>query len=189
MSTVNNIQEKANYTDSTNTIGLTDTISLKFNDFDVDGNKAVVTIGVKPKGKRKFNEQVLTVHLTSEVKNYLTALKPVNPEHQMKQQLATGFEVFCYKNRISKSLGDITFVCENNSKDYAANPFRVFVNKDGKASLYMVGSPNLNVKQIVNPLTGAVERTIFYRKKNHEGNYFFLAPKYYRRYVVRPQKQ
>lgn len=184
MTTTN--QVKDNYTDNNNLISLKATVRLQFLNVDVDGNTATVRVQWKDKGKRKFNEMVYMAHLTDDVKKYLTEVRPVKPEHNMEQQMATGFQIFKHKNNITDNLSDIVFECANDAKEYALNPFRLFVNNNATASLYMVGSPNLSVRRILNPITNEVVRTIFYKKRNSEGKYFFLAPRYYRRFVVRP---
>lgn len=180
---------KNNYTDTTNVIGLNADTQFRFIGIDVDDNKAVVEMSWKESNQRKYRTETFIAHMTTDVKRYLTEVRPVKEEHGMSAEMATGFQVFKHKNNISKNLDEIVFSCKNNSENYADNPFRLFVNKEGKASLYMVGSPNLSVKQIIDPITNNVVRTIFYKKRNHEGNYFFLAPKFYRRFVVRPKKK
>lgn len=166
--------------------------------------KAIITLGTKEKGKRKFTEVEVEASITSELYDYLTVLKDdkvkVAADNEKGFEFiktgtrSTSFQKFLAKKGIPFAhgvLSTIVFESDNTSPDYLANPFRLVMFND-RAVLTLVNIPSKSRKEIVDISTGEVKT--YYNQKY--GSFAdgtrvraFIRPEKYRRLVVQSTKE
>lgn len=128
-----------------------------------------LTLGTKTKKQRNYHEEVVTGKISKELHDWL--MKRFDERVQVKAdneqgyqwiktgKKLTGFQAFLSKNNLEYKpglLNKLVFESDNNSEEYAQNPFKIIQYLDGHATLTLV---NVGVKKVVteeNPITGEV---------------------------------
>lgn len=170
--------------------------------------KATLTLGTKAKGKRKFNENIVEVSITSELYNWfckltdnkvkvaanVTEQNPDGFQFIKTGSKSTGFQKFLQK--IGKEftpgiLKSMVFTSTNTSTNYQENPFRIVMFED-RAIMTLVNIPSKKRTDVVDITTGEIKS--FYSQKygkfaDGTTTKAFVRPEKYRRLVVKTQQE
>ena len=171
---------------------------------DIKTCKFSMTLGVKQGRQKLFREETISGKLNLEVKKWLTQMTPVKVQVPADNELGyewidsgnklTGFQKFLNKQSIEFKpgiLSTMVFESDNNSENYAENPFKIIRYADGNVSLTLVNIAPVRVIETADPTTGEV--TTNYKQKfikiGESYREAYISKKYFVRYMVQEIKE
>lgn len=180
-------------------------VTVQFSNISVDAfrKQFTLTLGTKEKGKRKFTERQISGSITKELASWLSELTPEvvkvkadNEEGFIKMKTGrklTGFQKYLIKRELelfNSPLRALTFTADNNSEDYASNPFRLVCYANGHNTLTLVRARSMKVVERLDTTTGEVHKS-FYNQTFVDDNGItrksFNIPKFYRRLILQQE--
>lgn len=171
---------------------------------DVKSCSFSMTIGTKQGRQKLFREETISGKINLEVKRWLTEMTPVKTQTPADNEVGyvwtdtgnklTGFQKFLSKCNIEFKpgiLSTLAFESENNSEQYAENPFKIIRYADGNCSLTLVNISPKKHSQTIDPTTGVItdswkQKFIKIGESYREA---YVSKKFFVRYMVQEIKE
>ena len=163
-----------------------------------------MTIGIKQGRQKLYREETISGKLNLEVKKWLTQMTPVKIQVPANNEQGyqwidsgnkmTGFQKFLNKKGIEFKpgiLNELSFESNNNSENYADNPFKIIRYANGNVSLTLVNIAPVKVVETADPTTGEI-KTNYKQKFIKIGESYreaFVSKKFFVRYMIQEIKE